>query len=211
MNESPLIEPIPQADYSSADSHLYIRMSLSICACIMRMHTRRIHPPGSFLSGSVSIFAQASADRVWHLEVRWLMCAAPQIEDLVKYCARKARRAGLLLIQLPTDRRPRPFAPQALVRLEQSLQPRAAQLLCEEAGFVRERDDRWVHELGVAFVRRDPQRRGFLWNANRLLPSEAARQHSETLLNKFRSICDELELDPELTADSGQNTGASPR
>ena len=131
------------------------------------------------------------------------MCAAPQSEDLVKYCARKARRAGLLLIQLPTDRRPRPFAPQALVRLEQSLQPRAAQLLCEEAGFVRERDDRWVHELGVAFVRRDPQRRGFLWNANRLLPSEAARQHSETLLNKFRSICDELELDPELTADSG--------
>ena len=161
------------------------------------------HPPWILPQPIRLHHTQASADRVWHLEVRWLMCAAPQIEDLVKYCARKARRAGLLLIQLPTDRRPRPFAPQALVRLDQSLQPRAAQLLCEEAGFVRERDDRWVHELGVAFVRRDPQRRGFLWNANRLLPSEAARQHSETLLNKFRSICDELELDPELTADSG--------
>ena len=49
-----------------------------------------------------------------------------------------------------------------------------------------------MHELGVAFVQRDKHDRGFLWSVNRLLPSAAGRAHSETLLGRFREICERL-------------------
>ena len=49
-----------------------------------------------------------------------------------------------------------------------------------------------MHELGVAFVR--PNVRGFSWLANRLLPSQAARAHSEKLLARFRTVCKALEF-----------------
>jgi hypothetical protein len=50
----------------------------------------------------------------------------------------------------------------------------------------------WMHELGVAFVR--PDTRGFTWLPNRLLPSQAARAHSDKLLARFREICKALEF-----------------
>ena len=53
---------------------------------------------------------------------------------------------------------------------------------------------RWMHELGVAFARLDPQGRGFLWSANRLQPSMAARNYSQHLLDRFRAFCDALEV-----------------
>jgi hypothetical protein len=49
-----------------------------------------------------------------------------------------------------------------------------------------------MHELGVAFVR--PDSRGFTWLPNRLLPSQAARVHSDKLLARFREICKALEF-----------------
>ena len=54
--------------------------------------------------------------------------------------------------------------------------------------------ERWMHELGVAFARLDPQGRGFLWSANRLQPSMAARNYSQHLLDRFRAFCDAIEL-----------------
>ena len=49
-----------------------------------------------------------------------------------------------------------------------------------------------MHELGVAFVQRDSHGRGFLWSINKLMPSQAGRAHSETLLLRFRVLCEEL-------------------
>ena len=36
--------------------------------------------------------------------------------------------------------------------------------------------------------------RGFLWSANRLQPSMAARNYSQHLLERFQAFCDSLEL-----------------
>lgn len=36
--------------------------------------------------------------------------------------------------------------------------------------------------------------RGFLWSANRLQPSMAARNYSQHLLDRFRAFCDALEV-----------------
>ena len=46
----------------------------------------------------------------------------------------------------------------------------------------------------MAFVQADPQGQAFLWSANRLMPSQAARTHSEHLLARFSEICEDLEL-----------------
>ena len=153
----------------------------------------------------------ASAEQAWHLEIRWNMCQGHKVEDLVKYCMRRARQAGLLLLQVPTGRRPRPFSPPTLVPISPRLQQYALIELRTRLCFVRESTDaaddlharrssaafgeRWMHELGVAFVQRDTHGRGFLWTVNRLLPSQAGRSHSEKLLAQFREICERLEMD----------------
>ena len=59
-----------------------------------------------------------------------------------------------------------------------------------------------MHELGVAFVQRDKHGRGFLWTVNRLLPSQAGRAHSETLLARFRDLCERLERDEACSWDA---------
>ena len=70
------------------------------------------------------------------------------------------------------------------------------------AGSSAAHGERWMHELGVAFVERDKHGRGFLWSVNRLLPSQAGRTHSEALLARFREICECLEIDRhQLSAD----------
>jgi len=133
-----------------------------------------------------------------------------QVEELIKYCARRAKQAGMLLLQVPTGRRPRPFSPPVLVPVPLRLQPAALRELRTRLCFVRESShatgdlhadrscaapgERWMHELGVAFVQRDKHSRGFLWSVNRLLPSQAGREHSEALLGRFREICARLEL-----------------
>ena len=55
--------------------------------------------------------------------------------------------------------------------------------------------ERWMHELGVAFVQLDKHGRGFLWSVNRLMPSQRGREHSETLLERFRELCELLEVE----------------
>ena len=141
----------------------------------------------------------ASAEQAWHFEVRWLMCQATQVEDLLKYCARRARAAGLLIVQTPTMRRPRPFVPKVLVPVPRHLHARAIGALCAEVGFVREcgavGSERWVHEHGVAFARRDPLGRGFVWIASRLINSQAARDESQKLLARFRERCAAIEAE----------------
>ena len=96
-------------------------------------------------------------------------------------------------------RRPRPFAPAVLVPLPRHLHLRAIGALCTEVGFVREGGEvgaeRWVHEHGVAFIRRDRLGRGFVWVASRLLPSQAARQESEKLLARFKERCAAIEAE----------------
>lgn len=79
------------------------------------------------------------------------------------------RAASSACMQVPTGRRPRPFAPPVLVPVPPALQARALHELRTELCFLREatyagadlhagrstaaRDaDRWMHELGVAFV-----------------------------------------------------------
>ena len=175
------------------------RASFLDCTTVVDMTA----PPSASGRTSRRMFMQlvydssASATQVWHLELRWLMCQGQQVEEIVKHCTRRARQAGLLLLQIPTDRRPRPFTPRALIVVPESLRKRAAEALCEEIGFVNEYaregpERRWMHELGVAFVR--PNVRGFSWLANRLLPSQAARAHSEKLLARFRTVCKALEF-----------------
>lgn len=153
----------------------------------------------------------ASPEQAWHLEIRWNMCQGHKVEDLVKYCMRRARQVGLLMLQVPTGRRPRPFSPPVLVPISTRLQPRALMELRTRLCFLRESLDasndlhagrssaapgeRWMHELGVAFVQRDKHGRGFLWTVNRILPSQAGRSHSEKLLAQFREICERLEMD----------------
>jgi len=141
--------------------------------------------------------SKASARQAWHIELRWLMCQGQQVEEIVKHCTRRARLAGLLLLQVPTDRRPRPFTPVAVVAVPTHLRPAAIAALCHHVGFVDEctapaAKQRWMHELGVAFVGLDS--RGFTWLPNRLLPSQAARVHSDKLLGRFREICKALEF-----------------
>lgn len=127
------------------------------------------------------------------------MCQGHKVEDLIKFCARRAKQAGLLFMHIPTGRRPRPFAPAVLVPLRKALHPQAVRALRYELNFHREStangSERWMHELGVAFVRLCKHRRGFLWSANRLLPSQGARGHSEMLLGRFRDICELLDHD----------------
>ena len=98
-----------------------------------------------------------------------------------------------------------------LVPISPKLQPLALLELRTRLCFLRESSDasgdlharrssaaageRWMHELGVAFVQRDKHGRGFLWTVNRLLPSQAGRSHSEKLLGQFREICERLEMD----------------
>ena len=157
--------------------------------------------------------SRAGPEQVWHLEVRWLVCQAHRVEELVKSWTRRARQAGLLMLQVPTGRRPRPFSPSVLVPLPASMRATAVARLRDELGFVRQgvvamqlggrtssssviRGEQFLHELGVAYVRYDPHGRGFLWSANRLQPSQAARAHSQRLLDDFRAICEGLEMAP---------------
>ena len=154
--------------------------------------------------------ANASGEQAWHLEIRWTMCQSQKVEELIKFCARRAKQAGLLLLQVPTGRRPRPFALPVLVPIPSALQAKALLLLRTELCFLRESvhagtdlhagrstaalGDRWMHELGVAFVQRDKYGRGFLWSANRCMPSAAGRAHSVDMLTKFREICEALTI-----------------
>ena len=46
--------------------------------------------------------ANASGEQAWHLEIRWTMCQSQKVEELSKCCARRAKQAGLLLLQVPT-------------------------------------------------------------------------------------------------------------
>ena len=73
-------------------------------------------------------------------------------------------QAGLLMLQIPTGRRPRPFSPSVFVPLPEALRARAIGYLREDLGFVCESGldaragweaggVRWMHELGVAFAR----------------------------------------------------------
>ena len=139
--------------------------------------------------------SEACERQAWHLELQWLMCEGPRIEDFVQHCTRRARLAGLLMLQIPTGRRPRPFTPHAIVPIATNLQSQAAAALCNRLSFVcecaRVGKQRWMHELGVAFVKQHSA--GFIWEVNRLLPSQAARDHSAKLLAKFWDICDKLE------------------
>lgn len=48
--------------------------------------------------------ATAGEDQVWHLEVRWNMCQGHRVEEIVKQCARRAKGAGLIFLQIPTGR-----------------------------------------------------------------------------------------------------------
>ena len=89
-----------------------------------------------------------------------------------------------------------------LVPVPAQLQPQALVELCTRLCFVRESahaagdvNERWMHELGVAFVQRDKHGRGFLWSVNRLMPSQRGREHSETLLERFRELCELLEVE----------------
>ena len=82
--------------------------------------------------------ASACADACWHLEIRWNMCRGDKVEELIKYCARRAKQAGTLLLQVPTGRRPRPFSPPVLVLVPTKLQPRALLELRRRLCFVRE-------------------------------------------------------------------------
>lgn len=85
---------------------------------------------------------------MWHLEVRWLICQGHRVEELIKHCARRAKQAGLLMLQIPTGRRPRPFSPSVLVPLPEALRERAIAALREDLGFVRESEangERWMH------------------------------------------------------------------
>ena len=105
---------------------------------------------------------------MWHLEVRWLICQGHRVEELIKHCARRAKQAGLLMLQIPTGRRPRPFSPSVFVPLPEALRARAIGYLREDLGFVCESGldaragweaggVRWMHELGVAFARLHPE------------------------------------------------------
>ena len=79
-----------------------------------------------------------------------------------------SKQAGLLMLQIPTGRRPRPFSPSVLVPVPEALRGRAIVYLREDLGFVCESGldaragweaggGRWMHELGVAFARLDPK------------------------------------------------------
>ena len=154
--------------------------------------------------------ANASGEQAWHLELRWTMCQSQKVEELIKFCARRAKQAGLLLLQVPTGRRPRPFSLPVLVPIPSALQAKALLLLRTELCFLRESvhagtdlhagrstaalGDRWMHELGVAFVQRDKYGRGFLWSANRCMPSAEGRAHSIDMLTRFREICEALTI-----------------
>ena len=167
--------------------------------------------------------ASASAEQAWHLEIRWNMCQGHKVEEFAKYCTRRAKQAGLLLLQVPTGRRPRPFSPPVLVPVRPPLQERAVLELRTRLNFLREsshaQDDlharrssaaageRWMHELGVAFVQRDKHGRGFLWSVNRLLPSYASRSRSEAMLARFRAACEQLELE---ALDADHTLAAAP-
>jgi hypothetical protein len=133
-------------------------------------------------------------------------------------------------LQVPTGRRPRPFSPPVLVPISTRLQPRALTELRTRLCFLRESLDassdlhagrssaasgeRWMHELGVAFVQRDKHGRGFLWTVNRILPSQTGRSHSEKLLAQFREICERLEMDDaeqkqQALVEAAQQTGSA--
>eukprot|EP00965_Chrysotila_dentata_P089113 2942259-Pleurochrysis_carterae.AAC.1 len=78
--------------------------------------------------------SRAGPAQAFHLELRWLMCQGQHIEELLKHCTRRAKSVGLLLLQIPTGRKPRPFSPKGLVTLHKSLHERAiAALCCEQA------------------------------------------------------------------------------
>ena len=190
-------------------------------------------PPGRDGTPGRRQFVQILADKragpeqVWHLEVRWLVCQAHRVEELVKSWTRRARQAGLLMLQVPTGRRPRPFSPSVLVPLPTPMRAAAVARLRDELGFVRQgvvamqlggrtstssviRGEQLLHELGVAYVRYDPQGRGLLWSANRLQPSQAARAHSQRLLDDFRAICEGLEMAPRHAEASAPGPPGSP-
>ena len=60
--------------------------------------------------------------------------------------------------------------------------------------------------LAAPYAPRCPSGRGFLWSANRLQPSMAARNYSQHLLDRFRAFCDALEV----TRDGRSSPVATP-
>jgi len=148
----------------------------------------------------------AGEDQTWHMEVRWNMCQGHRVEELVKYCARRAKQVGLLFLQIPTGRRPRPFSPPVRVSLSDSKHGTALSWLSTHLCFVREsttnQNARWMHELGVSFVQADPQGGAFFWSANQLMPSQTARSHSDRLLRLFRDCCEYLDKSASVPEES---------
>ena len=153
----------------------------------------------------VEVDATARADQAWRLEFRWFMCRGTKVEDFITSTIRQANKAGLLLLQIPTGRRPRPFSPPLTVRVAEPLRHAASLALRRQLGFVREgygeAGERMMHELGVAFASEDAS--GFLWTVNRLQPSEHASAHARLLLERFRAITDALELAARGTGGGG--------
>ena len=161
----------------------------------------------------VEVDATARADQAWRLEFRWFMCRGTKVEDFITSTIRQANKAGLLLLQIPTGRRPRPFSPPLTVRVAEPLRHAASLALRRQLGFVREgygeAGERMMHELGVAFASEDAS--GFLWTVNRLQPSEHASAHARLLLERFRAITDALELAARGTGGGGGGAGGRRR
>lgn len=42
----------------------------------------------------------------YHLEIQWMICTAPFIEEFVKTMQRRAEKAGLWMVQVPSDQVP---------------------------------------------------------------------------------------------------------
>ena len=80
----------------------------------------------------VEVDATARADQAWRLEFRWFMCRGTKVEDFITSTIRQANKAGLLLLQIPTGRRPRPFSPPLTVRVAEPLR-HAASLRCVDS------------------------------------------------------------------------------
>ena len=135
-------------------SHLATGRVQIWCFEVRRIHRMRLQPSiahGRMQVGHASHTA-ACCMQVWHLEVRWLICQGHRVEELIKQCARRAKQAGgvahmlqiprlrylvitstnqagLLMLQIPTGRRPRPFSPSVLVPIPEVSRKYARKLL----------------------------------------------------------------------------------
>jgi hypothetical protein len=158
----------------------------------------------------VSHDAAYDPNSCFHIELRWVACAGHMVKDFVQTMYRRARQAGLTLVQLPLKLLDDPFAAPTYVRIAgaDALPPGAVAVLQQEllvsndfypfygslpfaapqrSGVSSASAQRYVHASGLAFA--TVTGFGFQWWVNDVAVLQPMLNEALALRQQFSELC----------------------